>query len=191
MPATGPTTPGMRRPVRTMTLPSTSSRRIRFGEPTSSEPSGVMVAALMPNPAAFMARAASETQAFDVERRCSSDRSWRSRTSSTDSSAGSSTRRAASSSSCPVSSPSRTMIFRGSAIARSLARSGLQLLALEPELLGLGLERGDHERHVLVEVDPELLGAAADVVAIDGRRERRLLELLLDRLGRQPADALR
>ena len=40
----------MRRPVRTMTFPSTSSRRIRFGDPTSSEPSGVTVAALRPKP---------------------------------------------------------------------------------------------------------------------------------------------
>ena len=58
-PDTGPTTPGMRRPVRTMTLPPTSSRRIRFGEPTSSRPSGVTVAALMPKPASRIAAAAS------------------------------------------------------------------------------------------------------------------------------------
>ena len=45
----------MRRPVRMMTLPSTSSRRIRLGEPTSSAPSGVIVAALTPKPAARMA----------------------------------------------------------------------------------------------------------------------------------------
>ncbi len=44
-------TPGIRRPVRTMTLPSTSSRRMRLGEPTSSLPSGVIVAALSPKPA--------------------------------------------------------------------------------------------------------------------------------------------
>ena len=57
-PATG-VTPGIRRPVRMMTLPSTSSRRIRLGEPTSSLPSGVTVAALMPKPAARIASAAS------------------------------------------------------------------------------------------------------------------------------------
>ena len=48
-PTTG-VTPGSRRPVRTITLPSTCSRRIRFGEPTSSAPSGVIVAALRPRP---------------------------------------------------------------------------------------------------------------------------------------------
>ncbi len=40
----------MRRPVRTITLPPISSRRIRFGEPTSSRPSGVTVAAFSPRP---------------------------------------------------------------------------------------------------------------------------------------------
>ena len=40
--------PGMRRPVRTITVPSISSRRIRLGEPTSPLTSGVMVAALSP-----------------------------------------------------------------------------------------------------------------------------------------------
>ena len=40
--------PGIRRPVRMITLPSTSSRRILLGLPTSSAPSGVIVAALMP-----------------------------------------------------------------------------------------------------------------------------------------------
>ena len=45
----------MRRPVRMMTLPSTSSRRMRLGEPTSSVPSGVIVAALSPKPAARIA----------------------------------------------------------------------------------------------------------------------------------------
>ena len=45
--ATG-TTPGIRLPVRTMTLPPTASRMIRFGLPTSSAPSGVIVAAMSP-----------------------------------------------------------------------------------------------------------------------------------------------
>jgi hypothetical protein len=56
--------PGIRRPVRTITLPPISSRRIRFGEPTSSRTSGVIVAALSPSPAARIARAASWTTAF-------------------------------------------------------------------------------------------------------------------------------
>ena len=74
-PETGPTTPGIRRPVRTITLPSTSSRRIRLGEPTSSLPSGVIVAALRPKPASRIARAASWTISLPVSRRFSSERS--------------------------------------------------------------------------------------------------------------------
>ena len=74
-PETGPTTPGMRRPVRMITLPSTASRRIRLGEPTSSLPSGVTVAALSPKPASRMASAASVTTALSVSRRLSSERS--------------------------------------------------------------------------------------------------------------------
>ena len=53
------------------------------------------------------------------------------------------------------------------------------------------LERGDHEGDVLVEVDPELLGAVAHRVAVDRGGEGRGLHLLLDRLGRQPVDPLR
>ena len=59
----------MRRPVRMITVPSISSRRIRFGLPTSSLPSGVTVAALMPKPASAIARAASVTTSFSVSRR--------------------------------------------------------------------------------------------------------------------------
>ena len=47
--------------MRTITLPPTSSRRMRFGEPTSSLPSGVIVAAFRPKPAERIARAASST----------------------------------------------------------------------------------------------------------------------------------
>jgi hypothetical protein len=65
----------MRRPVRMMTLPSTPSRTMRFGEPTSSLPSGVIVAALMPRPDSCMAAAASSTIWFLVSRLRSSDRS--------------------------------------------------------------------------------------------------------------------
>jgi hypothetical protein len=60
----------------------------------------------------------------------------------------------------------------------------------EPQVVRALLERGDDEAHVLVEVDAELLRAAAHVVAVDRGREARLLELLLDRLGRHAADAL-
>src|SRR5918912_437564 len=38
------TTPGMRRPVRTITFPPISSRRMRFGEPTSSRPTAPLQA---------------------------------------------------------------------------------------------------------------------------------------------------
>ena len=66
----------MRRPVRTITLPSISSRRIRFGEPTSLRAfSGVIVAAFSPRPRSRTAAAASETTAFWVARRFSSERS--------------------------------------------------------------------------------------------------------------------
>jgi hypothetical protein len=45
----------MRRPVRTITWPPISSRRIRFGEPTSPRCSGVIVAAFSPSPASRIA----------------------------------------------------------------------------------------------------------------------------------------
>ena len=54
----------MRRPVRTITRPPISSRRIRFGEPTSPCLSGVIVAAFSPSPCSRIARAASCTTAF-------------------------------------------------------------------------------------------------------------------------------
>ena len=63
--------------MRTITFPSTSSRRMRFGEPTSSLPSGVIVAALSPRPASRIALAASVTTSLEVARRCSSERSKR------------------------------------------------------------------------------------------------------------------
>ncbi len=68
-------TPGILRPVRMITLPPISSRRIRLGEPTSSRPSGVMVAALMPKPLSRIARAASWTISLPVSRLRSSERS--------------------------------------------------------------------------------------------------------------------
>ena len=48
------TTPGIRRPVRTITLPPISSRRMRFGDPTSPRVSGVTVAAFSPRPRSRM-----------------------------------------------------------------------------------------------------------------------------------------
>ena len=65
----------MRRPVRMMTLPSISSRTIRLGLPTSSAPSGVIVAAFSPKRDSVIAFAAAVTTSFFVLRRLSSDRS--------------------------------------------------------------------------------------------------------------------
>src|SRR3954471_11761420 len=163
-----------------ITLPSTSSRRMRFGEPTSSFPSGVTVAALVPKPASRIAAAASDTQAFRVSRRRWSERSLCSSSTSHAQTSGSRTRIACSSSSCPVSSPSRTMIRSG---------SGTGGRPVEVELLRVLLERGDDERNVLVEVDAQRLGALAQLLAVHGGREGRRLHLLLDRLRRQPVDA--
>ena len=64
-------TPGIRRPVRTMTVPFMPRRRMAFGEPTSSAPSGVIVAALIPSPVSRIASAASWTTPFSVARRFS------------------------------------------------------------------------------------------------------------------------
>ena len=117
------TTPGIRRPVRTITWPPISSRRIRFGEPTSSAPSGVIVAAFSPSPASRTAAAASWTTAFCVARRCSSERSKRGSSSSMPMTSGARTRSASSSSSCPVSSPSSTTIVLRSTAADCTRRS--------------------------------------------------------------------
>ncbi len=65
----------MRRPVRMITLPSIASRRMRLGLPTSSAPSGVIVAALRPKRASAIAFAAAVTTSLFVLRRLSSERS--------------------------------------------------------------------------------------------------------------------
>ena len=65
----------MRRPVRMITLPSIASRSRRLGLPTSSAPSGVIVAALSPKRAAAIACAAADTTSLEVLRRFSSERS--------------------------------------------------------------------------------------------------------------------
>src|SRR3954464_11742814 len=108
-PPTG-TPRGLRRPVRTITRPPISSRRIRFGEPTSSARSGVTVAAFSPSPASRIAAAASCTTWLPVARRDPSERSKRGSLSSSPITSGASTRSDCSSSSCPVSSPSSTTI---------------------------------------------------------------------------------
>ena len=104
----------MRRPVLTITRPPISSRRIRFGEPTSSRVSGVIVAAFRPRPCSRIARAASLTTAFLVSRRFASERSKRGKESSIPITSGASVRSPSSRSSCPVSSPSSTTIVRWS-----------------------------------------------------------------------------
>src|SRR5882672_7603896 len=62
------------------------------------------------------------------------------------------------------------------AIARATASA-----AAETDLGGDLRQRRYDERDVLVEVDPELGGAAVDVVTADGAREGLVLELLPDR----------
>src|SRR5581483_1947571 len=59
----------------------------------------------------------------------------------------------------------------------------------EPQLAGDRLQRRDHVRDVLVEVELEQLGAVVDVLARDARGERRLLQLLLDRLRLEALEA--
>src|SRR5512146_3142401 len=115
------TTPGSRLPVRTITLPPISSRRILFGEPTSSRVSGVTVAALRPSPCSRIAAAASWTIAFLVARRDASERSKRGRSISRPVTSGARTRSDSSSSSWPVWSPSRTAIALSSMAEARLA----------------------------------------------------------------------
>ena len=75
VPTTGGVTPGMRRPVRTMTEPPIPSRNRRLGEPTPPISGGVTVAALSPSPASTMAAAATRTTSLLVFRRFSKDMS--------------------------------------------------------------------------------------------------------------------
>src|SRR5829696_1992193 len=114
------TTPGIRRPVRTITWPPMSSRRMRFGLPTSPPPSGVTVAAFRPSPASRIAVAASCTTAFSVARRLASERSKRGSSSSSPITSGARTRSDSSRSSWPVSSPSRTTMVEVSTGAESI-----------------------------------------------------------------------
>src|SRR5690348_1719283 len=108
-PASG-RTPGMRRPVRTMTRPSICLRRIALGLPTSPEPSGVTVAALIPKPSSRRAAEASITDWLRVRRRSSSERSKFLVSTLNPSTPGSRSRSASLSSSSPVWSPCRTAI---------------------------------------------------------------------------------
>src|ERR687894_2283685 len=116
MPGSG-LTPGMRRPVLRITVPSIPLRKIAFGEPTSSGASGVTVAALRPNPVSFVAAAASCTTLFSVALRFSSERSYLLNSRFNPLTEGSRTLKDSSKSSCPVWSPSMTIIVLRSTLS--------------------------------------------------------------------------
>src|SRR6185436_7888566 len=61
----------------------------------------------------------------------------------------------------------------------------------EAELAGDGTHRGDDVSNVLVELEPEQLGAGVDLVPVDARGKGRLLELLAHRLGLEGLDPIR
>ena len=128
----GGATPGMRRPVRTMTDPPTPSRRMRFGLPTSPVCSGVIVAAFSPNPVSRMAAAASWTTALPVARRLARERSNRTSSRSKPRTSGSRTRSASRSNSWPVSSPSHTTICRPGDMGFRVARTARRMPARAP-----------------------------------------------------------
>src|SRR5581483_9103731 len=64
-------------------------------------------------------------------------------------------------------------------------------LAGKPELAGDRAQGGDDVPDVVVELDPELLGALVDVLAMHAGGERRLLQLLPHRLRREPVEPRR
>src|SRR5260370_6769848 len=104
-------TPGMRRPVRTMTRPSICLRRIALGLPTSPAPSGLIVAAFSPYPHSRSAAAVSMTTWLRVARRRSSERSKSRRSIAKPMTSGSRSRTASLSSSSPVWSPCSTAML--------------------------------------------------------------------------------
>ena len=114
-----------------ITLPPIPSRTIRLGEPTSSGPSGVIVAALRPSPASRMAAAASSTTWLDVARRFSRPRSKCVSPTGSPRTSLSSTRKDCSSSSWPVSSPSSATISIRSAMHRKLASAAARCAQAE------------------------------------------------------------
>ena len=120
------------------------------------------VAALIPKPASRIAAAASVTHAFCVSRRRSSDRSWCSSSSVDAADVG-------------VEHADRLLeqLLAGLVAVEDDDPAAAQACAAEPlqlELVGALLERRDHEREVLVEVDAERLGALAQLVAVRPRR---------------------
>ena len=170
-----------------MTLPSTASRRIRLGEPTSSLPSGVTVAALTPKPAARMAAAASLTHAFCVSRRALErqvvmlelDLRRRRRRG-----------RARGSPARAAPGPSRRHRGRRSAADRSCAPSPARSRAARarrPRDSSAAITKA----RCSSKSTPSSSAPGAQLVAVDGGGEGRRLHLLLDRLRRQAVDARR
>src|SRR5438034_6989972 len=71
------------------------------------------------------------------------------------------------------------------AIARGVSGRATASCSGEADVRGNGGQRADDEGDVRVEIDAELGGAAVDVVAVHGARERLVLELLPDRRDRK------
>src|SRR5450759_153579 len=132
-PASG-RTPGIRRPVRTITRPSISLRRMAFGLPTSPLPSGVMVAALIPNPSSRSASAASMTPSLRVLRRSSRERSKLRFSISSPITPGSSKRSASRRSSSPVWSPCSTAMVCGDIDSNHMGSAAIRPLPDPPPL---------------------------------------------------------
>ena len=180
--------PGRRRrgsggPVRMMTLPSTSSRRIRLGEPTSSLPSGVTVAALMPEAGRAHRRARPRRRSRCASRAGARARGRGARARSRGRRrSGSSTRSACSSSSWPVSSPSRTTILSGSAMQSRGSEPCSSSSSARSSSAAITKARCSSKS------TPSSSAPLAQLVAVDRGGERRRLHLLLDRLGRQAVD---
>src|SRR5207247_11062168 len=74
------------------------------------------------------------------------------------------------------------------ALARGVAGRPTASCSGEADVRGNGGQRADDEGDVRVEIDAELGGAAVDVVAVHGARERLVLELLPDRRRLEPGD---
>src|SRR5215213_8236782 len=70
-------------------------------------------------------------------------------------------------------------------------RSSVLSTSPQPYLPLHGLERLDDEADVLVEIDAEFGDALPDVFAVDGARERLILQLLPDRRDFEVVEALR
>src|SRR5256885_9413984 len=67
--------------------------------------------------------------------------------------------------------------------------AGLRRRSRETDRRSDGSERADDEADMLVEFHTQLLGAAVDVLPVDGAREALVLELFLDRARLEPRDS--